>query len=91
MDWEWACSANLLDDLFWIKDTVLTDKELESTFFLEYFQDGRDNLDDYVIDRKISNICLGLDTAASIWDTHHPPTDEEVEEVKRSLEENSKE
>lgn len=91
VDWEWACSANLLDDLFWIKDTVLTDKELESTFFLEYFQGERDNLDDFVIDRKISNICLGLDTAASIWDTHHPPTDEEVEEVKRSLEENSKE
>jgi len=90
VDWEWACSTNLLDDLFWIKDMVLETKELESTFYLEYFQGERDNIDDFVVDRKISNICLALDSAAYIW-PNHPPTDEEVEEVKQSILENTKE
>lgn len=90
VDWEWACSTCALDDIFWIKDMVLTDKELEKTFFLEYFQGERDNIDDFVLDRKIFDIGIALDSAAYIW-PNHPPTDEEVEEVKRSIEENTKE
>ena len=89
VDWEWDCSGNLLDDLFWINDMVLGTEELKSAFFLEYFQSERDNIDDFVLDRKISNIGLGLDSAAYIW-PNHPPTEEEAEEVKRSIEENSK-
>jgi hypothetical protein len=69
---------------------VLSTKELESAFFLEYYQGERDNINDFILDRKISNIGLGLDSVAYIW-LNHPPTDEEVEEVKQSLEENSKE
>ena len=90
VDWEWACSTSALDDIFWIKDMVLVDKDLEKAFFFEYFQGERDNIDDFVLDRKIFNIGIALDSAAYIW-PNHPPTEEEVEEVKRSIEENTKE
>ncbi|MGC9781596.1 MAG: DUF1679 domain-containing protein [Candidatus Heimdallarchaeota archaeon] len=87
VDWEWACSTNPLDDIFCIKDMVLEDKELEKAFFLEYFQGERDNVDDFVLERKISNIGLALDSATYIW-PNHPPTDEEINQVKRSIQEN---
>jgi len=90
VDWEWACSTCALDDIFWIKDMILTEKDLEKAFFLEYFQGERDNIDDFFLDRKIFNIGIALDSAAYIW-PNHPPTEEEVEEVKRSIEENTKE
>ncbi len=67
---------------------VLVNKELEKAFFLEYFQGERDNLDDFVLERKISNIGLPLDSAAYIW-PNHPPTDEEIDQVKQSIEENT--
>jgi thiamine kinase-like enzyme len=87
VDWEWACSTIALDDVFYIKDTVLEDKELERTFFLEYFQGERDNVDDFVLEYRIYRIGLALDTAAEVWVTH-PPTDAEIKEVRTSLEEN---
>lgn len=87
VDWEWACSTSALDDVFWIKDMVLEDKELEKAFFLEYFQGNRDNIDDFVLERKIFDIGIALDTAAYIW-PNHSPTDDEVNKVKRSIEDN---
>lgn len=86
VDWEWVCSTIALDDVFYIKDTVLENKELERAFFLEYFQSERDNVDDFVLEYRIYRIGLALDTAAEVWVTH-PPTDAEIKEVRTSLEE----
>lgn len=89
VDWEWAASDNPIIDLFYFRDMVLEDKDLEEAFFNEYFHSERLSLDEFTMDYKIYNLFMALDDIA-FGDTFFNPTEENINNAINLINENLK-
>jgi aminoglycoside phosphotransferase (APT) family kinase protein len=89
VDWEWACADNPIIDLFYFRDMVLEDKDLEEAFFNEYFIGERLTLDEFTMDYKIYNLFMALDDIA-FGGTFFNPTEENINNAINLIKENLK-
>lgn len=86
LDWEWAAAENPIEDLIYIQNGMLEDRNLREAFFSEYYQGKRNSIEDYEIYNKIFNILWTLDGVVCGW-TYHNPTAENLNRDQKNLEE----
>ena len=89
LDFEWAEASHPFIDLFNIKEDFSFDEEQLKLFYNHYFQDGREDLAEFALFEKITNIVGIMYSIAIGWINFHPTKENleySIKKIKELLE-----
>ncbi|HUT82919.1 MAG TPA: aminoglycoside phosphotransferase family protein [Candidatus Bathyarchaeia archaeon] len=86
LDFEWSYAGDPIVDFWELENHIIKEEELRDLFFERYF-DGKDfNTQEFSLEKTVHKAISALDTVAFGW-VHFHPTEENINHIKRVLEE----